>query len=89
MTRHTGYETAAAPKGAAFRPHELEYFERVPTFVRRAALKLATLSWLDLDDDDSVGSGLIVIGEKPMDYHDYKNGLVQCVRLLRRGPKPA
>lgn len=89
MTRMTGYEPQAAPKGAAFTPSELGAFESVPVYVRRAALKLAALTWLDIDDEDSVGSGLMAIGEKPSDFYDHRAGLLVCVKLLRRGPKPA
>lgn len=86
MTRHTGYETPAAPKGAAFSREELVLLDRIPPYVRRAALKLATLAWLDTGDEDSVGSALIAIGEKPADFYDYRAALVDCVDLLRRGP---
>ena len=86
MTRHTGYEQPAAPKGAAFTRDELGAFEAVPPYVRRAALKLATLAWLDTGDEDSVGSALVAIGEKPADFYDYRAALVDCVDLLRRGP---
>lgn len=89
MTHSTAYDTPAAPKGAAFTHEELRLFESVPPYVRRAALKLATLAWLDTGDEDSVGSALLVIGEKPAEYYGYRAALVDCVDLLRRGPKRA
>lgn len=86
MTHSTAYDTPAVPKGAAFTREELEAFDAVPAYVRRAALKLATLSWLDIDDEDSVGSGLIAIGEKPSDFFEHRKDMLACVMLLRRGP---
>lgn len=86
MTHSTAYDTLAVPKGATFTREELALLAAIPTEARRAALNIVVLPWLDTDDDDSFGSALIVIGEKPSDYVAVWEPFKACVRLLRRGP---
>lgn len=88
--RHTGRDTApAAPKGAAFSRDELALLDALPVAARRAALKVMTFAWLDEHDDDSFGSALVAIGEKPSDFMGHWHEFKDCVRLLRRGPNSA
>lgn len=86
MTHSTAYDTLAAPQGAAFSREELALLAAIPTEARRAALKIVVLPWLDTDDDDSFGSALIAIGEKPAELMPVWEPFKACVRLLRRGP---
>lgn len=86
MTRSTAYDTPAVPKGTAFTCPELEAFEAVSIPARLLVLKLKIMEWVDLDDDDSVASAIITLGEKPSAYHGEWRGLVHCVRVLRGGP---
>ena len=86
MTHSTAYDTPAVPKGAAFSREELALLAALPTEARRAALKVMVFDWLNVDDDDSFGSALVAIGEKPSSFMDVWEPFKACVRLLRRGP---
>lgn len=88
--RHTGRaDIPAAPKGAAFSCAELEAFEAVTVAARLACLKLKLMAWIDFNDDDSVASALVSIGEKPSDHMHEWEALVRCARVLRDGPNSA
>ena len=88
--RHTGRaDTPAAPKGVAFSCAELEAFEAVSVPARLACLKLKLMAWIDFNDDDSVGSALVSIGEQPGNYMHEWDALVRCARVLRDGPNSA
>jgi len=88
--KHLGRnELTAAPKGAAFSCAELEAFEAVSVPARLACLKLKLMAWIDFNDDDSVGSALVSIGEKPSDFMHEWDALVRCARVLRDGPNSA
>lgn len=79
----------APPQGRAINCPELEALEAISIPARLACLKLKLMAWVDFNDDDSVASALVTIGEKPSGYMHEWDALVRCARVLRDGPNSA